>query len=84
MTFDHYKHLSAVEQASVLWEKGIQIGKRSEPSFIILLYQIEDFYVEMYLHKEENTVTRIRSFKSTGQLRPYLDTIDVTELISMI
>jgi hypothetical protein len=84
MTLNQYKHLSAVEQAAVLWEKGIQIGKRSDPSHIIVLYQIENFYVEMYLHKEENTVKRIRSFRSTGPLRPYLNKIDGTEVFSII
>jgi hypothetical protein len=50
---------------------------RCNPEQRTLLYQIEGFYVEVFLYPKHNSIKRMRSFKSTEQLRPYLDTMPV-------
>lgn len=57
----------------MLWEHGVQIGKRSDPMHNIQLYQIEGFYVEVFFNNEDSSVEHLRSFRSTGQLRPFLE-----------
>ena len=84
MTLYEYKLLDVTEQALMLWEKGVHIGERFNGEYNILLYQIDGFYLEVFYHPERNTIVRLRSFKSTGQLRPYLDKIDIDNFIQSI
>ena len=81
MTLYDYKLLDEIEQAEVLWERGVHLGERTDGEHGIVLYQIEGFYVEVFYHEEHNTIKRIRSFKSVDQLRPYLDVININNLV---
>jgi hypothetical protein len=77
MTLYEYKQLEETEQAIALWDKGVHLGERFNGEHNILLYQMDGFYVEVFYHPDCNAIVRIRSFKSTGQLLPYLDQMDV-------
>jgi hypothetical protein len=81
MTLYQYKALQEKEQAEVLWECGVHLGERSYEDHKILLYQIEDFYVEVFYHQEQNRLVRLRSFRNVDQLRPYLERMDITQLL---
>lgn len=80
MTLYEYKLLDEREQIEAFWDKGVHLAERSDGEYSILLYQIEGFYVEVFYHKEHNNIVRLRSFFSTGQLRPYLHRVDVSGL----
>ena len=41
----------------------------------INLYSLNDFYVELWYDQLSNKIIKIRSFKSTNPLDPYLDDI---------
>jgi hypothetical protein len=81
MTFYQFNRLDEMQQAEVLLEKGVCLGERHDAEHKIFLYQIEGFYVEEFYHKQHNVPRRIRSFRSTSQLRPYLDKIDIGNLL---
>jgi hypothetical protein len=81
MTLYEYKLLSETEQKVMLWERGVYLSERYDLQHCIGLYQIEGFYVEVFYAREQNTIRRIRSFKSVDQLRPYLGKIDLSQLL---
>ena len=53
------------------------VGDRIEGEKMVLLYQIESFYVEVYYHPMSNEVMKHRSFSSTNQLDSYLKEINI-------
>ena len=75
MTLYQFNALNEMEQAEVLWSKGVHIGERIDAEHKILFYQIDRFYVEVFYHQDYNVIRRMRSFASTDQLGPYLDQI---------
>jgi len=46
----------------------------------MILYRIDNFYVEILYHSERNEITRIKSFISDKPLDHYLEKIDLTNL----
>jgi hypothetical protein len=52
--------------------EGKQINQRDDGTHTILLYKIDDFYVEVYYHKQYNVIRKFEAF-SEGQLILYAD-----------
>lgn len=61
------------EQASYTWEHGNFIAVRREKDFVIKLYHVVIFFVEVFYCPEEIKIRKIRSFKSQRLLEPYLE-----------
>lgn len=70
-----------MEQSEAIWST-LHIGERRDSEHNILLYQRDDFYIEVFHHKEYNVIRRIRSFKSITKLEPYLSQIVVVSVIN--
>jgi hypothetical protein len=80
MTLNEFKLLDLNEQAQATWDHGILMGFREDPEYHMVLYRIDDFYIELHYHTSQNEITAIESFISEERLTPYLDKIDITEL----
>ncbi len=80
MTINEFNHLDEMEQAEAIWE-GIFIDNRVENGLVILLYQIDSFYVEVFYHQELNVIRGLRSFTNTNQLEPYLRKINLDGML---
>ncbi len=76
MTLYQFNALDEMEQQEAVWS-GTHIGERFDQEHSILLYQIDNFYVEVFYHREHNVIRRFRSFSSVTQLEPYLKKIDI-------
>ena len=81
MTPYEFTILGETDKVDLIYNEGIYIGKRKKNLITILLYQIDGFYTEIFYRKYRYSVNRIRCFTSTLPLDPYLDQIDVEELI---
>jgi hypothetical protein len=81
MTFHDFQLLPEQEQIDSLYQYGVYIGKRKEAFSIIVLYQFESFYVEVYYRKYRSYVKNLHCFESTELLDPYLEQIDVENLV---
>jgi hypothetical protein len=79
-----YENLPEAEQLELIQNDGVYIGKRWNKKISILLYQINDFYVEVIYRKYRCYVDRIRCFRSTMLLEPYLDQVDIEPLGLMV
>jgi len=78
MHFNQFLQLQEAEQIEVLWYNGEQIGRRKEDEYLVLLYQVEGFYVEVFYHTKFKVVKRYSSFESLDRLQPYIEHIDLS------
>jgi hypothetical protein len=81
MTMYDFQLLPEHQQIEVLYQHGVYIGKRKEKFSIIILYQLESFYVEVVYRKYRSHVKHLHCFESTELLDPYLEQIDVENLV---
>ncbi|HYO21547.1 MAG TPA: hypothetical protein VER36_04010 [Flavisolibacter sp.] len=81
MTLQGFLELPQDQQARLLYEQGVYIGKRKLCNTSIVLYQLEGFYAEVYYHKYRCLIECISCFAGTARLDPYLAQIDVEHLV---
>lgn len=70
MTPNQFCLLDEMEQAETVWE-GNYIGSRHDEEHKILLYKIDDLYVEAYYHREYNVLRKFIAFSKTELLDVY-------------
>ncbi|MDB5124745.1 MAG: hypothetical protein JWP94_2874 [Mucilaginibacter sp.] len=76
MTLYAFRALGQDEQANQVWE-GVLLGQRTESDLNILLYGVHSFYVEVFYSNAENSIVRLRSFRTTKLLEPHLSQLDL-------
>lgn len=64
--------------------EGVFLAERNDGCYRISLYQLNDFYVEIYYHKTRFFYICIRSFEEAGDLHAYLQDIDISEVYKML
>lgn len=72
MTVQQMNALSQHHKYRSLLLNGACIADRVEEDYTILLFQIHNQYVEVYLTLEENKVLHSRHFEDIEELRAYL------------
>lgn len=74
MTVYGFIALDEQEQIEFIWSQEA-IASRQEDDLQVELYQIDDGYIEVF--SGEKAYIRIRPFKTTELLAPYLDQIKI-------
>lgn len=82
MKFDQFLLLTGHEKQEALLHQGILIGKRTEESVLIFLFQMPRFYVEVFCQVASKSVREYRMFDGTGPLYPYIQNISIDQLLS--
>ncbi len=77
MHFFDFVLLRENEQLEMLWYNGEQIGRRKDKEFLILLYQVEGFYVEVFYNTKYKEIEKYLSFECTDKLEPYIHDMDL-------
>ena len=80
MTFQSFNLLNQTQQQKLLLKNGSFLDERTLGPYHIMLYQLGDFYVEVYFITASGKSTFFRSFQSTDGLEPYLGKIDLSDL----
>lgn len=80
MTHKEYKALRQDEQTSFLCKAGVSIAERKVGPYLIVLFQVDGFYVEVFYDKRSYQMLKLMSFYNTTLLEPYLSDIDITGL----
>ncbi len=78
MTHLTFATLSNNLKKSIVLHTGVFLAERNNFFFRIMLYQIENFYVEVIFFKHTKKPIWFRNFKSTNKLQPYLKKIDLS------
>lgn len=79
MTLEDFQVLDEIAQIDQIIS-GVCIGGRDAGVYKILLFQISNFYVEVYFHKHERYITRFSAFDNTEKLEPYLSKMSLASL----
>jgi len=82
MQLCEFKYEEKQTKKELLSCNGVYLAHRTTGDYIIFLYAIDAFYVEMYLDIEEMEVGYIRAFASTEYLQPYLEKIPIGGILS--
>ena len=81
MTLEVFSELPDEEQAKLLYQHGTYIGKRKLAATIVVLYQYEGFYSEVFYREYRRVIEYISCFGGTARLDPYLSQINVEHLV---
>lgn len=82
MTLDEFSLMNDARQAETLLERGIFLADRLYKNFSIILYQLDNFYVEVYHNLRFDIMQGMRCFEDDEALQPYLESIDISCLVS--
>lgn len=81
MTITDFSTLPLTDQLEILYTDGVHLGKSKAGSLTVILYQFKRWYVEIYYEKYRQKVKFIRCTDSAEILNPYLEEIDIGELL---
>lgn len=82
MTLDEFTTLNEARQAETLLARGTYLADRLYKNFSIFLYQLDNFYVEVYHNLRYDIMQGMRCFEDDDALQPYLETIDISCLVN--
>jgi len=61
---------------------GVAIAKRYLSDQLVFLFQLPEYYVEAYCCCKSKDIMEYRVFQNTKQLAPYLDAIQIDDLLN--
>ena len=65
MTPENFDELDLNQQAEVLCSNGMRMRKRTIGRIEVVLYRVNDFYVEVFYHRIKKNIIAIRRLRST-------------------
>ena len=65
MTLSEFERMDLCYQLNLLIEEGLYVGKRKLGNFTVLLYQLEEFYIELFYSAYRLHLFEVRCFTST-------------------
>ncbi|WP_207493590.1 hypothetical protein [Aridibaculum aurantiacum] len=83
ITISMFSQLKMKEQADMLYQHGVYVGKQRNALYSIVLYQLDSFYVEVYYRKYRFSIVKIHCFCSIDKLQPYLWQVNVDVLLNV-
>ena len=72
MTLEEFSVLDNEQKSAIVWEANF-LTYREESAFVIMLYQVFDFYVEAFYNRQNNRLVKFSSFSSERRLELYFD-----------
>lgn len=82
MTLHHFKALAQDKQRKALLQRGAFVADRVTDIFCVYLFQVDEFYVEIFFLRESDEIVWIKSFECTDELEPYLNHINISSLLN--
>ena len=84
MDIREFNFMDGMAKTEVLASTGVFLAERADGCFRISLYQINEFYVEIYYHSTRHIYICIRSFSEVSELFPYIQEIDISEIYQLL
>jgi hypothetical protein len=79
MTLYEFLSFDDLGQANAVWD-GTFLTSRIEGILALNLYDLGGFYVEVFYNTVENRIERLRPFRKTDVLSPYLNQFNIDDL----
>jgi hypothetical protein len=73
--------LKREKQLTLICQEGILLAECRRFNYVLRLFALHDFYVELSFLQKEGSIITIHSFKDSKDLDPYLEEIDISSLI---
>ena len=74
--------LNETQKKGTLLHEGVLIGKRSAGTCIVFLFHLDGYYVESYCNTQTKSVEQFHAFVHPESLHPYLDNIQLDDLLN--
>jgi hypothetical protein len=81
MTIHEFDALDDSQKGEALIRYGVLLAERFTIGLKVLLFQIDQFYIEAYFNNTYKIIQGLKSFTNDEGLDPYLQQIDITELM---
>ncbi len=78
MTYNNFKNLSENEQADCLWDKGLPVGKYDAGTTRFVLYQVDEFYVEVTYQTDFMEMVTLTAFQISNIPEIYLAQVNIS------
>jgi hypothetical protein len=75
-----FKNLTVEEQLNILHKDGVHVGKRTVEDQPVILFQVNDFYVEVHYKEYRKDVNKLLVSDNVDMVHPYLKQIQVKGL----
>jgi hypothetical protein len=82
MTISDFSLLKLTEQLALLYSDGVYLSKRKAGKMTVLLYQLQNVYVEIFYTSYRRVVHHISFSDSVDVLDPYLSSIPIGNFFS--
>ena len=80
MDYTFFKKIADADKLKHISEAGVCIAERNYKCFRIELYQVENYYTEVYYYADLDTIQLVWPFDHWDDLEPYLQQIDISFL----
>jgi hypothetical protein len=75
-----FENFDLDSKASITWKEGVHIAYRSQGSYYMALYRLDDYYVEIQYHTCYDGIAAIHTFVCEDELQDYLEQVDLSTL----
>ena len=82
LTLYEFNSFTKNEKVKALCNHGAYLSERTVETLRIVLYQLSSFYVEVKYDTESNKIVEFQVFINTIMLEPYLEQIDISNLLA--
>lgn len=79
MKLNDFFKLNITEQVETA-SKGNFLGEREARPYVIFLFNIGNFYAEVFYDEVNHKITRVKPFKAVRILEPYLEQVTIDQL----
>ena len=82
MTITDFTTLTLPDQLEFLYAEGVYLHKRKTADESVILYQLNQLYIEIHYEKYRHFVSHLRCSNNADILDPYLETICVNDIFA--
>ncbi len=75
-----FESLTLDEKAQQVWDKGRFLASRQFGQYLINLYTIHNFFVEVWFRSSLDTVYAITAFTNSDHLESYVENVSLKEI----
>jgi hypothetical protein len=80
MLLHQFNRLSKSKKYQYLLFNGACVSDRNTEAEDILLFQLKDYYVEIFFKRHTDRISKVKCFMDTSELDPYLEEININAL----
>ena len=81
MTINEFLNLSEVEQADLLLDSAVFIGKECTDNRVITVYQLESFYVKLVYKDYRKVLASVECYTSPEEVASFIEQVSIQEVI---